>query len=637
MIRGYPDLPSLYPGQRLVLHVSTDSPRFRVEFYQQGETLTRMDTLGGVLDGYAVPDGPPDLDWGWPSYPFDIPADWRSGAYIAMLIEIAEDGRETLPDVATSFGTDAKALFILRHRGATAPGTMLYKVSWATFVAYNATGYGSLYSEAMWSGQDREPGFKVTWRRPGCGTGGIVMAADPVDFYDTSSRRQTFEHWDAPFISWLERNGYAPHYCTDWDLQFDPAVLDDYSLLLSVGHDEYWSPEMRRAIERHIKRGRNVAFFSGNICGYRIHFTDENTAFTCAKAPPSAQSPERWVRDSWFEFEPENKVTGVAIKLAGGWWDGKRETLGYTVQHSQHWVFQGTELADGDVFGADEAFPLIGYEADGAAYTWRNGRAVVTGEFGTPQDFAILGFATLGDGWVASMNGAAATMGIYSSTRGGIVFQGATTDWPILVPRNGHVAAITRNVLDRLRLPSCRVIGPLPARGGRMLAAVNDQIRFHVDCGPLGPVDELTFDWRVAGAVRFTAQGPVLEATMPATPDLVTSSVTVRRFGEPIAFGSRTLVLLSAKEAAEVDLLIGIRELAFPEDPNNSLAAPTKDPLHFAPMLFSDRISWIEERARRILRSAERLTELRRRTEAKPPESKPIRPRDIDGERPIGS
>jgi hypothetical protein len=321
MISGYPRFPSLFPGETLVLHVSTSSPRFRVDFYRQGATLQRMTgTNPQAKDGLAVPDGPPDVDWGWPGYHFAIPAEWPSGIYLAVLIEIAGDGSETMPDTATTFGTSAKALFVLRHRGPVAAGTPLYKVSWATFAAYNGTGYGSLYTEAVWSREQPHPGFKVTWRRPGCGTGGTVMPGDSEDFYDTASRRQTFEHWDAPFVRWLEATEFAPHYCSDWDLHRDMALLQPYSLLLSTGHDEYWSDAMRAALDAHVARGGNISFFSGNISGYRIHFTDDDTAFTCAKAAPAMKDPDRWTADTWSEINPECRITGVASAFGGGWW-----------------------------------------------------------------------------------------------------------------------------------------------------------------------------------------------------------------------------------------------------------------------------------------------------------------------------
>src|SRR4029077_21063374 len=111
------------------------------------------------------------------------------------------------PDLAPAFGAGAEGLFGVERWGLVGAGTPLYKVSWATWVAYNSTGYGSFYTESLFSRDEPRPGFKVTWRRPGCGTGGLIMAGDPVDYYDTSSRRQTFEHWDAPLVRWLEREG----------------------------------------------------------------------------------------------------------------------------------------------------------------------------------------------------------------------------------------------------------------------------------------------------------------------------------------------------------------------------------------------------------------------------------------------
>ncbi len=69
-------------------------------------------------------------------------------------------------------------------------------------------------------------------------------------------------------------------------------------------------------------------------------------------------------------IDPENRLTGVSHRNGGGQWWGKREAIGYTVQHADHWIFEGTGLRDGDTFGADQA--LIGYECDGAAISDRS-------------------------------------------------------------------------------------------------------------------------------------------------------------------------------------------------------------------------------------------------------------------------
>jgi hypothetical protein len=614
MIRGYPRFPSLFPGETLVLHVSTTSPRFRVAFFRQSARLEPMQVaFSAMLDGVHLPDGPPDRDWGWPAYQFAVPSDWPSGVYVAMLIEIAADGSEIVPDSDTTFATSAKALFVVRHRGAVPLGTVLYKVSWATFAAYNGTGYGSLYTESVWSREQPNPGFKVTWRRPGCGTGGDVMPGDSEDYYDTSSRRQTFEHWDAPLVRWLEQDSHAMHYCTDWDLHRDPELLHPYSLLLSVGHDEYWSDAMRAALDAHVDRGGNLAFFSGNISGYRIHFTDDDTAITCAKIGPPSRDSDTWTRDSWQEVNPECRLTGVATAFGGGWWDGKRRTQGYVVQHAAHWVFAGAGLREGDEFGNDEDFPLIGYEVDGAAFRRKDGRAVVTGELGTPRDFTILGIAELGEGWVAGKTNAAATMGLYVSPQGGVVFQGATTDWPILVSRNAHVGAITRNIIDRLRLPSARIIGPLPHRAGRMLAAVGETVSFHVDTSRFGDAKTLRCDWQVVGAEILESTGLLLRVRMPDRVDFITISVTLWRDTEAVAFGTCTLLPLTKEEALKLDVLINMREMVMAGEPANPLVNPSYDPVDRNWLIFSIRIPWIRERAARMEKAASRLLALARR------------------------
>jgi hypothetical protein len=612
VIRAYPRFPSLFPGETLILHASTTSPRFRVEFYRQGRALERVTGVdAGVLEGVHCPDGPPDIDWGWPGYEFAIPGDWRTGIYLAVLIEIGADDTETSPDISTTFGTEAKAIFIVRHAGKIPAGTPLYKVSWATFVAYNGTGYGSLYTEAVWSREQPNPGFKVTWRRPGCGTGGVVMPGDSEDFYDRSSRRQTFEHWDAPFVRWLETEGFAPHYCSDWDLHHDPGLLHLYSLLLSTGHDEYWSDTMRAALEAHVARGGNIAFFSGNISGYRIHFTDNDTAFTCAKVIPPTKDPDRWTQDSWMQLRPECRLTGVATAFGGGWWDGKRETLGYTVQHAAHWIFAGTGLKDGDKFGADENFPLIGYEVDGAAYRRHNGRIIATGEKGTPRDFLILGIAELGEGWVASEPNAAATMGMHVSPQGGIVFQAATTDWPILVPRNQHVEKITRNIVQRLRLPTARIIGPLPGRAGRMLATAEETVSFHVDTAVISPGARFEYAWEISGAELLETNGPRAVARLPSVAEFVTISVSALQAGQPVGFGTRTFLPLTREESLKLEILINMREMVMSGEPSNPLVNPTLDPSDRIWLIFSIRIPWIRDRAERLREAASRLIKLR--------------------------
>ena len=70
-----------------------------------------------------------------------------------------------------------------------------------------------------------------------------------------------FDRWERDFVEWAEAAGYALDYCANSDLEWHPELLDNYRLVLSVGHDEYWSAPMRDHLEAYIAAGGNAAFF----------------------------------------------------------------------------------------------------------------------------------------------------------------------------------------------------------------------------------------------------------------------------------------------------------------------------------------------------------------------------------------
>jgi hypothetical protein len=367
---------------------------------------------------------------------------------------------------------------------------------------------------------------------------------------------------------------------------------------------------MRESIDRFVEGGGNVAYFSGNIDGWRIHFQDGDTSFTCAKVGPGPYDSLSWVSDSNQAGDPENRTTGVSYYLAGGWWDGKRQTLGYTVQHSTHWIYEGTGLADGDVFGDDEDLPLVGYECDGADIAMRDGRAVTTGRQGTPSTFQVLGLAKLGPGWVKFRDGAAATMGVYTSRGGGIVFQGATTDWPKVVPRNHAVASITRNVLDRLRLRAVRILGPLPGMAGRPLAFEGEVATFLADTSNVDRSDGFGYSWTVSGADASGAESGSLAFTIPQGAGPITVTVTVMDGERPVGFGSCTFEAMSRTERLRFEIVTLLREIVGPGDPSGAFAMPTLDPLLLSRGIATVNLPWMRDRATRLAEASSELLEI---------------------------
>ena len=448
MIRGYPARASVLPGQRLLLHVSTDARRFRVSFHRWGEGLLLVQQSEWLPGKWAEP-GCAASDWQWPQYEFDIPSDWPSAVYIAHLQE--PDGK-TL-QVSQD---DAAALFVVRGPGRS---PLLYKLPLATYHAYNCTGGGCFYLDPVRS--EDPPGSRVTLRRPGGGIGGHTHGA--LDHYDPGSPRQTFAHWDARFIRWLLREGHAPEFCTDFDIHDDGDLCRRHRLLLSVGHDEYWSEPMRDAVEAHVSRGGNVAFFGANVCWWRIHVVENDTAIVCH------QGSKRGAFDHWWPptgaGRPEDALTGVSYRHGGGWWDGARSTSGFVVQQPDHWAFAGTGLRRGDRFGARTSPPLVGYECDGAPLEWIDPHAGLAAlaesahGMGTPGGLEVLAVGAIGEDWqeLPHREACSARAGVHSATmasfaRGGTVFSAGTTDWAQVLASGQEpcVGQITRNVIEHL-------------------------------------------------------------------------------------------------------------------------------------------------------------------------------------------
>ena len=447
MIYGYAARASVWPGDDLTVHVSCGSGRFRVALYRWAGRLLHMSTTRW-LGGERVGPRSADVDWDWPAYQVPVARDWPSGVYVAHLEE-----RGCAPVRIAMI--DAAVLFIVRGPGQS---PLLYKIPLATYNAYNHAGGSCFYDRPPRSLSP--PGARLSFHRPGGGIGGPTFGAP--DYYDNSSPRQTFAHWDARFIAWLLQEGYAPEFCSDLDIHDDPALLRRHRLLLSVGHDEYWSEPMRDALEHFVDHGGNVAFFAANVCWWRIHLVDEGAAMVCHQGGPAGALDHWW--PAWGAARPEDALSGASYRHGGGWWDGPRKTSGYAVQESDHWVFKGTGLQGGQTFGAATCPPLVGYECDGVPLssfehaTGTAGLSAGAGDFGTPRGISVLAASPLDARWqelpAREAFGAghihAATMSIF--TRGGTVFNAGTTDWAQVLGtgQEPHVETITRNVIDRL-------------------------------------------------------------------------------------------------------------------------------------------------------------------------------------------
>lgn len=474
-IEGYASAVSAAPGDTVDFCVRADPAHrnFTLEIYRRGLN----DQLVETRNGTAFTPGAQDdaqlavAGCGWPPAPgcrITIPSAWTSGYYVGKLI--SADEVAWIP-------------FVVRTAAAGAKSKTLVKINDTTTQAYNAWGDRSLYSNPF--------APRISFDRP---------------YADLS----LYEKYQLPFLRWAEANEFELEYCAAVDLHTNPRLLENYRLLLSFGHDEYWSWEMRDQVETFIGNGGNVCFFCGNTCWWQIRFDFSNGGriMMCYKETdavinpghiqdPQRQPPER-ITVHWHEapvLRPENSMTGVSYRAGAGMWDPHPivpavRYRGYRVANAAHWVFRGTGLADGNEFGkgTNVDTTIIGYETDAAKLVPGSVPPRVVGDDGTPKNFVVLATAELMDWTPPDAQAGRATMGIYQ--RHGTVFTAATVNWAGGLSLEGTttpVDQITKNLLDEL--------SGAPAPG---FEVVNSGFELWDNSLPVG--------WSLEGAGRVSAE-----------------------------------------------------------------------------------------------------------------------------------
>ena len=117
MIYGYAAKASLWPGERLLLHVSCSVARFRVVLYRWIGKLERM-LATSWLNGKRAGARGADENWEWPQYDVALPTDLPSGVYIAHLQgRDSADAHIAMTEATTGRRTERSESCIIRRGG----------------------------------------------------------------------------------------------------------------------------------------------------------------------------------------------------------------------------------------------------------------------------------------------------------------------------------------------------------------------------------------------------------------------------------------------------------------------------------------------------------------------------------------
>ncbi|MFJ4313964.1 N,N-dimethylformamidase beta subunit family domain-containing protein [Streptomyces lavendulae] len=351
-IEGFADRVSVLPGESFGLHVSTTAPRFTVSAYRMGwyggaraRLVWRSEALPGVRQPeHTVEPGTRMVRTRWPRTASVDTKGWPEGCYLLRLDAQGGEGQRFVPVTVRS--------------AATAGRTVIVNAV-ATWQAYNRWGgYGSYDGP---SGGYASRSLAVTFDRP----------------YEYDDGAGLFLVYEAPLVALAERLGIPLAYATTTDVAREKRLLEGASAVLSLGHDEYWSPEQRAHFTAARDAGSNIAVLGANCCFRRIRLEASDLGpdrtVVCYKSSYDQDPGFKRGHPATVDFrsppaaDPESSLLGVI-------YDGYPVDAPYVVTNPGHWLFEGTGAKAGDSFAH-----LVGVEYD----------KVDTG-FPTPRPIEIL-------------------------------------------------------------------------------------------------------------------------------------------------------------------------------------------------------------------------------------------------------
>ncbi|MEU9148138.1 N,N-dimethylformamidase beta subunit family domain-containing protein [Streptomyces sp. NPDC048349] len=336
-IEGFADRVSVRPGELLGVRVSTTSASYAVRAYRMGwygGARARLVWQSAPLPGVLQPPAVLDLETrtaraAWRVTTRIDTSGWPEGCYLLRLD--TQDGK-------------AQRFVPVTVRSAFGAGRTVIMNSVATWQAYNRWGGADLYRGA--TGKNGSRSLRVTFDRP----------------YENRHGAGQFLPYEAPLIALAESLGLPLAYTTGADVARCPVVLMGAAAMVSLGHDEYWSPEQRRHVTRARDSGTNLAVLGANCCYRRIRFEASDVGpdrvVVCYKGDYAKDPGFQRGSPPTHDFrrapaaDPESALLGVL-------YDGYPVDAPYVVSHPEHWLLAGTGARAGDSYPR-----LVGVEFD---------------------------------------------------------------------------------------------------------------------------------------------------------------------------------------------------------------------------------------------------------------------------------
>lgn len=231
-------------------------------------------------------------------------------------------------------------------------------------------------------------------------------------------------------LGWLEREGFGYDLYADVQLHWDDIDLDAYRVLVLNCHPEYWSRPMYERVRAWVRRGGRLMYLGGNGINCEIDLPDRRTMIV-RNGDGRKLDADRETLQSRFGMtvEPEASLLGVGFTRAG-----LMTGAPYQVRDGGHWIFEGTGLRTGDVFGRNS----LHTRCPGGA----SGHEMDKVTASSPPNTQLLAKGLNPDGSGAELT-------YYELDNGGAVFSVGSINYVSSLPVDAGLAKITTNVVRR--------------------------------------------------------------------------------------------------------------------------------------------------------------------------------------------
>ncbi len=341
-IAGFADKTYAEAGDTVSLYVSTDAPRFHVEAYRVGYYRgagARLVWTSSPMTGTkqhqcplsAGTDTVSCSDWAV-SLRVRITRDFVQGDYLFKLV--GSGGQQSYVPL-TVWDPASRAAYLVKN-------DVLTWQAWNPYGGYDFyAGRGSCPVDVY----------------PLCSRARVVSFDRPYAFDDNGGKGTgDFLALELPLVRWAEQNALDVAYVTDLTVIEHPEIFTHHRAVFSLGHDECWSLEERRAAVAAQQDGVNLAFFGAS--GMLRH----------VRVEPSSLGPDREEVDYRDSAEDPLDRHGDPLQVTGNTWASRpadwpeddfvgESYNGFlephapagalTVVDGSAWIFAGTGLRDG--------------------------------------------------------------------------------------------------------------------------------------------------------------------------------------------------------------------------------------------------------------------------------------------------